>query len=181
MNKQTVVNTSTPRQTGVEVAPKVIKKPAGESKPEQTFTKERVNELMKKRVERSHQSFFKRYGVKDLTELDNLVGKSRSYDPLKKIHDEHIAKYEALQQEHNGLNEKYLFETSNINPEKYDDVRTYFKGKNLNLDANTLASELNNHQDWLNKVSTFQQIGNVGSLGNTIDDEKALAEQFLGL
>ena len=118
---KTTVKRPTSRQTGVS------------STPETTFTKERVNELMKKRVERSHQSFFKRYGVKDLAELDELVGKSRSYDPLKKIHDEHITKYESLQKEHGDLNEKYLFTTLNISPDRYEDVRTYMKGKNLSL------------------------------------------------
>ena len=46
----------------------------GANQPEM-FTKERVNELMRRRVERSHQSFFNRYGVKDLKELEyeNLI------------------------------------------------------------------------------------------------------------
>ena len=36
------------------------------------FTKEQVSTLMKRSVERSHQAFFDRYGVKNLQELDEL-------------------------------------------------------------------------------------------------------------
>lgn len=163
---------------------KTVKTPTsgqtGQSNPGVTFTKERVNELMKKRVERSHQSFFKRYGVKDLTELDNLVGKSRSYDPLKKIHDEHIAKYDALVKEHGDLNERYLFTTSNINPDRYEDIRTYFKGKGLDINSESLNAELATHPDWRNKVTTFQTISSPASQQSEVD-EKALAGKFLGL
>ena len=40
----------------------------GKSEPERTFTKDEVNALMQKRVTKSHQAFFNRYGVKDLAE-----------------------------------------------------------------------------------------------------------------
>lgn len=39
---------------------------------EKVFTKDQVSNLMKRRVERSHQAFFDRYGVKNLQELDDL-------------------------------------------------------------------------------------------------------------
>ena len=37
------------------------------------YTKEQVLDMMKKRVQRTHNAFFSRYGVKDLMELDEIV------------------------------------------------------------------------------------------------------------
>lgn len=37
------------------------------------YTKDQVREIMKRRVERTHNAFFSRYGVKDLNELDQIV------------------------------------------------------------------------------------------------------------
>ena len=56
----------------------VVKEPQ-EQTSERTYTKAEVQNLMRRRVERSHNAFFKRYGVNDLNGLDELMSKSKTF------------------------------------------------------------------------------------------------------
>ena len=146
----------------------------------QMFTKDQVNELRRKRVERSHNSFFTRYGVKDLAELDALFGKSIDYDDAKKMLDEMNQKYSDLETGHRDLTKRYACKVGNVNPDKIADIETYFKGKGIDIDENTLAEELKTHPDWINKTATVQNIGSEIT-PNTDMDEKAVASEIFGV
>ncbi len=152
------------------------------------FTKERVNELMQKRIERSHQAFFTRYGVKDLNELDDLFAKAKSVDGLNQQIEELTkgnadlqTRYDELTNQNRDLTKRYAFTSRNIRPEMYSDIETYFKGKGLDINEETLNEELKTHLDWCNKI------GNVVTLGNenpgTTDDisEREQASKLLGV
>ena len=151
------------------------------------FTKDRVNELMQKRIERSHQAFFNRYGVKDLNGLDDLFSKANSVEGLNQKIEELTrgnsdlqSKYDELTNQHKELTKKYAFTSRNIRPEMYSDIETYFKGKGLDVNEETLNEELKTHLDWYNKP------GNVVSLGAetnsaTEASEKELAGKLLGV
>lgn len=159
----------------------------GKSSPA-TFTKERVNELMQKRIERSHQAFFNRYGVKDMEELDALFGKAKSVDELKqKIEEltksgtEMQGKYDELTNQNRELTKKYAFTSRNIRPELYSDIETYFKGKGLDINETTLNEELKTHADWCNKVGNVVPLG-VESPGQTSEaSERERAGALLGV
>lgn len=127
--------------------------------PETLFTKEQVQEMMRKRVERSHKSFFERYGVKDLSELDKLFDKANSLDVLQPKYDDLVKQHDELTKSHADLVKKYAFNVKNIDPEKYEDIETHFKGKNLAIDEASLENELSSHQDWVKPVSTIESIG----------------------
>ena len=87
------------------------------------FTKEQVSTLMKRRVERSHQAFFDRYGVKNLQELDELFALAKmckddepekdpmlSFNKIIGLEDVKTDLYKAiaiLEKQRNG-NEKYF-------------------------------------------------------------------------
>lgn len=142
----------------------------GLSNPERTFTKEQVNNLMQKRVERSHQAFFNRYGVKDLTELDALLGKSKSYDQLKQEHDELNTKYGDLDNQFKDLTKRYAYKVGNINNDKINDIETYFKGKQLDINEQNLMKELKTHPDWVNQVQTIEHVGVEGTPAPTVDE-----------
>ena len=152
----------------------------GSQKQERTFTKEQVNELMQKRVKRSHQAFFDRYGVKDLNELDALFGKSHDYDGLKLQNDELNQKNSDLETLNMDLTKRYAYKVGNINPDRYPDIETYFKGKNLNIDENTLMQEVKTHPEWVNKVATIQSLGSEVTETPTVD-EKAEASNIFGV
>lgn len=154
---------------------------APQSKPEgRLFTREQVNDLMKRRVERSHNAYYSRYGVKDLNELDELFGQSRSYGPLKE-------KYDGLEKEHNDLltshkdlQKRYAYKMGNVDEKRIPDIEAYFKGKNIEIDENTLANELKSHPEWAKKAGIIQPIGAEATPGLEVD-ERALASKYFGV
>jgi hypothetical protein len=123
----------------------------GQPKPEptdekpKTFTQEQVNKIMRSRIERDRLSFLKRYGVEDRDGLDSLIGKAQAYDIMKE-------RYEARGTEIAELKEKLAFMTNNINPDREDDIRAYFKGKGLEFNEESLVNELETHPEWRNVV-----------------------------
>lgn len=147
---------------------------------EQTFTKSQVNDLMKKRVQRSHNAFFNRYGVKDLKEMDDLFGKAGSYDAVKAETDELNRKYGELDNQYKDLNKRYGYKSCNIDEKKIADIETYFKGKGIDISEETLRQELKAHPDWVNKVSTIQQLG-AESATPSEKDMRAEASRLFGV
>lgn len=164
----------TGRQTGNRVTP-------------ETFTKERVNELMQRRVERSHQAFFTRYGVKDLNELDDLFGRAKSVDGLNQKIEELTksgtdlqAKFDELTSQNRELSKKYAFSSRNIRPELYGDIETFFKGKGLDITEETLNEELKTHPDWYNKAGTITPLGAESHQSDEVS-EREQASKLLGV
>lgn len=149
-----------------------------QSKPERMFTREQVNQIMKRRVERSHNAMFTRYGVKDLNELDNLFGQSKSYGPLKEKFDELDKNHSDLMTSYKDLQKRYAFRVGNIDEQRVADIETYFKGKNIEIDENTLAQELKTHPEWIKKVGKVQPIGAEATPPIEMD-ERALAAKYL--
>ena len=159
----------------------------GKSSPA-TFTKERVNELMQKRIERSHQAFFNRYGVKSLEELDALFSKANSVEGLKQQLEESMkasqdlqSKFDELTNQNRDLTKKYAFTSRNIRPEKYSDIETYFKGKGLDINETTLNEELKTHADWCAKVGNVVPLGNESPGQVTEQSERERASALLGV
>ena len=155
--------------------------------PERSYTKSQINEMMHKRIEKSHKAFFNRYGVKDLAELDELFGQAGSYGPLKQQFDELTKSNGELQTAHDELNnqikdlrKRYAYKVGNVNPEKTSDIETYFKGKNLEIDENTLAEELKTHPEWVTKVSSIQPLGAEAVPTPTLD-ERELARKYFNV
>lgn len=146
-----------------------------------TFTQEQVNEMVKARLDRDRKSLFKRYGVEDRNALDDLIGKAQSYSVMEE-------RYNAIQSEVNSLKESNLFLKNNINPERYDDVRTFFKGKELELNEENLANELSTHSEWITKSgeevkpkTTIQFMGNESPKEKPSVNERDLAMEMFGL
>ena len=161
-------NQVTADQTMPESSPEQVSNP-----PERTFTQDQVNELMKKRVARSHSSFFNRYGVKDLKELDNLFGQATGYGPLKEKYDELDKNHNDLVASNKDLTKKYGYLKCNIDESKINDIETYFKGKGIDIDENSLVAELKSHPEWAKKVATITSIG-AESTPQQDQDERAL-------
>jgi hypothetical protein len=137
---------------------------------EKTFNQEQVNAFIQNRL----SSIYGGYGVKDKTELDALVEKAKSFDDFK-------SKYDSLENEHSKTVEKLTFIENNVNPERYDDVRAYFKGKELVFNADNLIKELETHKEWL-KVEpvTTIKVGNIKT-EQPKATEKEQASKLFGL
>ena len=128
--------------------------PEGEEKPNpdqpeetKTFTQEMVDEIVRNRLERDRKATYKRYGVEDKDGLDALIGKAQAYDEMK-------SRYDELVKTNASLEEKMAFITNNINPAREEDVRAYFKGKEIEFNETNLINELATHPEWLNVKET---------------------------
>lgn len=146
------------------------KTPAGRQ-----FSEQQVNELMKRRLERSHQRFFNRYGVKDLSELDSLIGKAQAYDAMRE-------RYNNYKTENEALNEKNIFISNNINPERYEDVRAFFKGTNTLFNEGALIEALKTHPEWVKAIQggTIKVLGSEGHIAPK-ENEAERAAKLLGV
>jgi hypothetical protein len=129
-------------QQQTETDPTVQKTDPGQtnevSKPDRTFTRDEVTNILKRRIDRYQNSVFNKYGVKDSAGLDDLFNKAKEHDDLIKARDEAL--------------EKVAFLGNNIDPDRYDDIRTYFKGKGLQFTEDALKQHLESHPEWVKQV-----------------------------
>ena len=132
------------------------------------YTKERIEELMKKRVEQSHRSFFKRYGVENLKELDDLFCNGNT------LQDE----VNELRTKNEELTRDIAFIRNNILPERYDDVMAHFKGSNIEFNEEQLVNLIKTHPEWVKP-----QVKQVGAEAHPKPqlDEKQIASKILGV
>lgn len=167
-----------------EVEPKVENQQ--EEKPkdepiEKTFTQKQVDDLIKARLERRNKSLLKRYGVEKSSDLDNLVGKSQAYDVMKE-------RYTAIKDENAQLKERIAFLTNNINPDREDDIRAHFKGKDIVFNEENLVKELGTHPEWLKAVegdttpkTTIKKLGIEHKEGNKPESDAEKMSRIFGI
>ena len=141
-----------------------------------TYTKEEVIDMMKRRVNRSHNAFFKRYGVQDLKGLDSLFENSKKFNSMN---DE----FGKIQLRNNELLRENAFLRNNINPDKYNDIIAYFKGNNLEFSEDELLKALPTHSEWLRQASPVTTIKSLGSEAHTLPkaNEAEIAAKLLGV
>lgn len=123
---------------------------------EKSFTQNEVNELIQARLERAEKKFYTRYGLDEgKKELDELVGRGQAYNVISE-------KYTSTQELLKSATQELAFLKNNISPERYDDIKIYFKGKGETLDDSTLQLALENHPEWLkesNPQTTIEVLG----------------------
>ena len=141
-----------------------------------TFNQEQVNNFVRERLNK----FYRRYGVENKQGLDALVGKAQAYDVMEE-------RYNNMVSELNATKENNAFLKNNINPEKYDDVRAYFKGKELEFNEENLVNELTNHGEWLNIAkettpqTTIKSLGADPNMSTPKKSEQEIAEKMFGM
>ena len=169
-----VTATETGTEEGTETETPVTEPIA---QPEKTYTKNQVIDMMKRRVGRSHNAFFKRYGVVDLKGLDELFENSKKFNSMN---DE----FGRLQLRNSELMRENAFLRNNINPDKYDDIVAYFKGNNLEFSEEELLKALPTHNEWLKQTApAMTTIKSLGSEAHTLPkaDEADIAGKLLGV
>ncbi len=137
---------------------------------EKTFTKTDVNEIIQRRLKRQKEKFHEQLGVDTDEAVVELVNKLKGYDEL-------LNSVETLKTENNALKEKMLFIDNNISKKRYDDVRTYFKGKEIELTTENLLKELKTHPEWLASTKPVQ-IGSQKQEAPANDEEKIAMRLF---
>ena len=163
------------------------------------FTQEQVNKMISDRLNR----LYKRYGVENKEGLDELVNKALSYEAMNEKYDSIVkerdsvaeplnkqieeltqnhndlqSKYDELVNQSKDLTKKYAFSSRNIKPELYNDIEMYFKGKELEINENTLDEELKTHTGWCNTGAT-----DLGIEAHELNkpDEKEIASKYFGV
>jgi len=147
------------------------------SENERRYTKQQVIDMMKRRVNRSHNAFFTRYGVKDLKELDGLFENSQKFNSMN---DE----FGRIQLRNSELMRENAFLRNNIDPSRYDDIIAYFKGNNIEFSEDELLKALPTHNEWLKQAApAMTTIKSLGSEAHTLPkaDESELASRLLGV
>ena len=144
--------------------------------PERTWTKAQIQEMMKKRVDRSHRAFFNRYGVQDLKGLDELFEQSKKFSSMN---DE----FGKLQLTNSELKRENAFLRNNINPDKYDDIKAYFKGNDMEFSEEELIKALPTHQEWLKQAAPVTTMQSLGAEAHTMPkpNEAEMAAKLLGV
>lgn len=137
-----------------------------------TFTQEQVNEFVRQRIERERNSIYKRYGVNDRNELDNLVGKSQAYDIIKERFDE-------LTNKNNELQKEFAYLKNGVDPNKKSDIEAYFKGKELEINDENMANEIGTHPEWKIK-KTIEKISADREVQKKEKSEKEIAKELFG-
>lgn len=138
---------------------------------EKTYTKAEVQALMKRRVDRSHNRVWGRYGVKSFEELDDMINDYRS------IKDN----YASLEAKNNELMRDLTLLRNNTLPEKKDDIIAYFKGNNLDLNEENLISALATHPEWVKQAPLkIEKIG-TEQTDPIKPDEKEIAARYFGV
>ena len=138
--------------------------------PERTYTKSEVQALMKRRVDRSHNRVWQRYGVKSFEELDDILS---DYHSIKD-------NYASLEAKNRELARDIALLKNNTLPERRDDIIAYFKGNDLEFNEDNLIQALTTHPEWVKQEPLrIESLGIDKSPKPTID-EKAIASKLFG-
>lgn len=137
---------------------------------EKTFTEQEMNEIVRKRLDRQKNKLHQQLGVENDDEITALIEKVKKADELQSI-------VESLQNENTLYKEQLTFIEHNIDVKRYDDVKAYFKGKELSLTPENLKAELTTHPEWLAQ-RTVQTIGGQRQQAPVKDERKAAFELF---
>ena len=157
-----------------KVTEQTAKEEPQKTEEEEKFTQSQINEIITRRLAKQAEAFYKKYGVNDEEGLNALVGKAKEYDNLSK-------KYGELSDKSSELNEKYLFNTNSIKKDREDDVRTYFKGKGLQLTDENIKEALKTHAEWSSApVNNPLPVGN-GGAPKVEEDEIDVASRLFGI
>ena len=157
-----------------KVTEQTTKEEPQKTEEEEKFTQSQVNDIVTRRLAKQAEAFYKKYGVNDEEGLNAIVGKAKDYDNLSK-------KYGELSDKSSEVNEKYLFNTNSIKKDREDDVRTYFKGKGLQLTDENIKEALKTHAEWSSApVNNPLPVGN-GGAPKVEEDEIDIASRLFGI
>lgn len=139
---------------------------------EKSFNQEEVNEIVVERLKRAEEKFIENLGLKTKEELVEYSKKATDYDTIKN-------EYEKVSAENFALKETLAFQKHNIDKRREEDIRIYFKGKELSFSEETLAEELVSHPEWCKKeVSTIKTLSPEKNESKKEDDEERFKKTY---
>lgn len=135
-----------------------------------TFTEEEVNKIVQDRINK----FYKHYGTESKEEFETLINKGKGYDELND-------KLNATSLENANFKEELAFINNNVDPARYDDIKTYFKGKGLEFSPEELVKQMESHPEWIQKQGKVETLSPEKSGDKKAPTEKELAEKVFGM
>lgn len=183
------VNAGTQQQAGQTAAPvqqaaaPVQQQAASTPKidPNRTFTRDEVTKIVKTRLDRFSNGFYKKLGFEKAEDFDKVWEARKNYDDVIKERD-------GLKTTNGEMTEKLAFLANNIDPDRYDDVKTFFKGKGTAFDEAILKEQLGTHPEWVKKaaVAPTKPTTTVTKIGTTkkgpdSKTEEEVAQEMYGM
>lgn len=151
---------------------------------ERLFNQKELNDIVGQRVaetkERTLKGLLDHYGCDSQEALDSLVGDGQRFPMLKGELDDNKKSSEArISELENSLrdvsSELALFK-SNINPDRYEDVKLILKGKGLDITSDNIKNEMATHPEWENKPIIENAPANAGPAQS--EPANAVMDQF---
>lgn len=148
-----------------------------------TFTQEELDKIIKDRLDRHGKSIYSKYGVQDESGFDEIFTRAEAYAEMKE-------RYAGLETEINRLNEELavyqenaLLNTQGVSLDRYDDVKTWFKGKGEKITEGTLREALQSHPEWGAKAEQTKPIplGSAESAPKKEPNSDEIAKKYFGL
>ena len=184
-------------QTGEEVTPTVGEgevseqeaKEAQQTIPQEeqsvakTFTQEELNKIIKERLERHSKSIYSKYGVDNDDGFDEIYTRAEAYAEMKERYDSVNSERESLRNELAIYRENEILSNAEIAKDRYDDVKTWFKGKGEKITEGTLKDALASHPEWVKKAekkTTILPIGNEQQPPKATSEDE-IAKKIFGL
>lgn len=141
-----------------------------------TFTQDELNSIVKERLDRQTSKFLERLGLESMDGIDELLEHARGYGEAQEL----MTKY---QLENEDLRQQIAFRDNDVNPDKVDDIKAYFKGKGLELTGDSLKEQLKTHQEWVRhapKTTTIRALTPEKNAPKSVD-EWDTARKYFGL
>jgi len=135
----------------------------------ETYTREQFEEKfnigVKERLAKKDKNLLEKYGVSSYEELDNKIAKAESYDVVNED-------FKKVTETNKSLTQKLSFKENNIDPDRIDDVKTYFKGKEIKFSNDELVKALETHKEWIKQPKSLEKEATV-VIGGQDKKEKA--------
>lgn len=146
-----------------------------EKEEKRAFSRSQFNDIIKRRLDRQLKGIYGRFNVTDEAGLNECVDRLKAASLLEES-------YNNLKTENSQLKEKNAFISNSIDENRYDDIRTYFKGKELNFSEEALKQELQNHPEWVKSIespkTTIQALGVDTKAPQGEDDDSKMKRIF---
>lgn len=161
-------------ETKAEKTPEATPAPTKESKEDElpdTLTKAEFSTKLLERMARQKEGIFKKLGITQDSDLDNLVSKAKLADTLSA--------------ENATMKADMTILKNNIDPAKAEDVKIYFKGLGIPIDEKSLQEQLAKHPEWGSVKPTSNvvsiPIGTEQTKNENIDPQTKKIRKVMGL
>ncbi len=138
----------------------------------------RQNEQHQQALVDKDKQLLAKYEIESLDLLDDFVSKGKGY---QKLVDEKEAlsntftttksEYETLQSQYKDLQEQYLIYKANVDDKRIDDLKAFFKGKEQEINEESLKAFLEQNPQFIKKVISV-------NVGDDKGDEKPHETDF---